>query len=140
MKQESKLSTCVFMCVTLCIALMSISFTSGCSRQTVVSFESLQVPLPKIPVVAYLGCFSDSSTRALPDQLFIETTIDNCINTAKMMGYKYAGLQYYGYCFAGNTLGYAKLPESDCNTPCTLESQEICGGSWANSVYSTGNQ
>lgn len=87
----------------------------------------------------YLGCYTDTSARALPVQLPGTTnTIESCKQAAYNAGYKYAGLQYYGYCFAGNSLGYAQVADSECNTTCTASSAQICGGAWRNSIYSTG--
>ncbi|HEX4416851.1 MAG TPA: WSC domain-containing protein [Kofleriaceae bacterium] len=85
----------------------------------------------------YAGCYSDSATRALPVELDTNgaSTIEACIAAAAKAGYSYAGLQYYGQCFAGNSLGYSRLSESSCNTACTANGGEACGGSWANSVY-----
>jgi hypothetical protein len=87
----------------------------------------------------YIGCYTDAATRALPAQLGGTTnTIESCKQAAYNAGYKYAGLQYGGYCFAGNTLGYALAPETDCNMVCTANSLQLCGGPWRNSVYDTG--
>lgn len=54
----------------------------------------------------------------------------------------YFGTQYSYACFcsgpeqnsAFNT-DYAALGEAECNTACTGDSDEICGGAFANSVY-----
>ena len=62
---------------------------------------------------------------------------ESCVQLAQNAGYRYAGLQWYGYCFAGNTLGYAPAPESECNTPCTANPSEMCGGGWRNSICRT---
>jgi len=35
-------------------------------------------------------------------------------------------------------VGYPQLDESSCYTPCNANPGEICGGSWANSVYQLG--
>jgi hypothetical protein len=84
----------------------------------------------------YLGCYADSTPRALPAMLMDSgATAANCVAAAAAQGYSYAGLQWYGYCFAGNTLQYGQLPESSCNTPCGADSSQTCGGGWANSVY-----
>ncbi len=84
----------------------------------------------------YLGCFADGSTRALPTLLIGSgATIETCTQAAFGAGLRYAGLQWYGQCFGGNTLGYAQLPEASCSTPCSSASGEICGGSWVNSVF-----
>jgi hypothetical protein len=57
-------------------------------------------------------------------------------------GLLYAGLQYGGQCFAGNTLGYQKAKPADegtaCGMKCSADSSQDCGGIWFNTVYSTG--
>jgi hypothetical protein len=46
-------------------------------------------------------------------------------------GFKYAGLQFGGECWAGNTFGkYGKKPDSECNMPCREDNKRKCGGSW----------
>jgi len=53
-----------------------------------------------------------------------------------IQGYRYAGTQQSVYCFCGNkydTYGAANT----CNTNCKGNPNQICGGSWANSVYET---
>jgi hypothetical protein len=83
-----------------------------------------------------VGCYTDTQPRALPVQLGgINETIQSCRALAASYGYTYAGLQYYGYCFAGNVLGYTQVADSECNTPCTADSTSMCGGAWRNSIY-----
>jgi hypothetical protein len=87
----------------------------------------------------YVGCYTDTATRALPVQLAgTNNTIESCKQAAYNAGYKYAGLQYFGYCFAGNTLGFSLVAETECSTACTANSGQICGGVWRNSIYNTG--
>ena len=82
----------------------------------------------------YLGCFTDTSARALPNELIDSgATIESCTAAAKNAGYSFAGIQYGGQCFAGNEVGFE--PATNCNMPCSADSNEICGGTWANSVY-----
>ena len=57
----------------------------------------------------YVGCFSDSWTRALPTQLASGgATVESCIAAAAGK-YTYVGVQYGGECWAGNTLGQTQL-------------------------------
>ena len=35
---------------------------------------------------------------------------------------------------------YGKASESDCNMGCTGGQNEVCGGTWRNSIYRTGVQ
>jgi len=85
---------------------------------------------------SYLGCYTDGETRALPQALGNgNSTIQSCVRAASDAGYRYAGLQWYGQCFAGNTLGYTLVDEAQCNTPCNANPSQMCGGAWRNSVY-----
>ena len=55
------------------------------------------------------------------------------------LGYKYAGLQYTRQCFCGNEYGRRGVAnEADCRAVCPGESKQTCGGTWRNSIYSTG--
>jgi hypothetical protein len=87
--------------------------------------------------VAYAGCHSDSSTRALPYLLSNDanTTIESCVQSAKSLGFNYAGLQDGQECWVGFSMGQTQLPDLSCGMPCAHDSGEMCGGAWANSVY-----
>ena len=54
-----------------------------------------------------------------------------------LSGYRYFGLQYGTQCFCGNSFGrYGRSPNlKDCNKPCPANRNEICGGTWRNSMY-----
>jgi hypothetical protein len=82
----------------------------------------------------YLGCYEDRPQRAFPVLISNDLgSVSQCRLLAAQAGYRYAALQYAHQCWAGNTIGYALAPESDCNMKCTLDG--VCGGSWRNSVY-----
>ena len=86
----------------------------------------------------YMGCYTDSSARALPTELSSGgETVESCKAKAATAGYAYAGVQYYGQCWGGNTLGYQKVADAECNTPCNANPAETCGGVWLNSIYQT---
>merc|ERR1712038_810503 len=88
----------------------------------------------------YKGCFQDNRKRALPKYINLgsKATPKLCVAKCRKLGYLYAGVQWYSQCFCGNKLGYKKLPSSKCNTACKGDVHVMCGGGWANSVYSTG--
>jgi hypothetical protein len=99
---------------------------------------------PNIPVAVdalppgYQGCYKDSSTRALPTQLSSGgDTVESCRTKGSNAGLSYVGLQYYGYCFAGNTVAYSRAPEDQCNTACSANPNESCGGGYRNSIWKT---
>ena len=83
----------------------------------------------------YQGCYTDDGNRALPNLLGYSETVESCKQKAASAGYAYAGLQWYGQCFAGNTLGYTRVPDGQCNTLCSANQNEVCGGAWHNSIY-----
>jgi len=91
------------------------------------------------PSPRYLGCYTDGDNRGLPAELILGgATVESCVAAARATGYRYAGLQWHGACFAGNSLWYAKAPEGECNLTCDANPAQKCGGSWHNSVYETG--
>ena len=60
-----------------------------------------------------------------------------CIQECRARNFTFAATQFSAHCFCGNS--YGRLgPARNCDMRCTGNSGEICGGSWANSVYSTG--
>jgi hypothetical protein len=86
----------------------------------------------------YVGCFTDDANRALDAVLSTGgETVESCVQKAAAAGYVYAGLQYHGECYAGNTLGYTQAADAECNTSCNANPAEMCGGSWRNSIYRT---
>ena len=93
---------------------------------------------PPPPSSGYQGCFTDDGNRALPAWLGEGHTIETCTAAARGQGYAYAGLQWYGQCFAGNSLGYSRVGDGECNTPCNARPSQMCGGAWRNSIYGTG--
>jgi hypothetical protein len=60
---------------------------------------------------------------------------DECINTCRLQGYKYAGLAWKTQCFCDNQFGNSKhsekRPDGECNTPCEVgDTNVFCGGGW----------
>ncbi|KAF7948550.1 uncharacterized protein EAE97_003961 [Botrytis byssoidea] len=87
----------------------------------------------------YAGCFTDPSS---PSALLFRTdlnsqnmTVEICVDFCKGNGYKYAGLEYYGECFCGASVGGPQTSESNCSFPCTGDNTESCGGNDILSVY-----
>lgn len=90
----------------------------------------------------YLGCFKDQGDatgtrgRDLSGHAVNNNgmTTARCVATCKDKGFQYAGTQYGSWCFCGNSYGKSGKA-TNCNMPCAGNKSEICGGSWANSVY-----
>ena len=83
---------------------------------------------------SYLGCFADyvNSARAFPTKIAASSTVTACTTLARQQGYTFAGLEYYGECWAGNSKP-SEGTSTNCNTPCSDNSN--CGGSFALSTY-----
>jgi hypothetical protein len=88
----------------------------------------------------YIGCFMDKSRRDLPLQAaYNYMTPEICYHKCRDKGFPYFGLQGYYYCYCGYKYGaYGKRPEGECSYNCSGDKSKKCGGSWRNSVYSTG--
>jgi hypothetical protein len=93
---------------------------------------------------AYAGCGTDGDPRTLTDKTTLYTagagdkmTVEYCIDYCK--GYTYAGLEYAGECYCGNTLAADRAPVAgifgNCNMKCKGNADEFCGGSRALSLY-----
>lgn len=124
--------------VTNPLGLPSISFFSQLnSVLTVGSIYSTFTGLSATPAATYLGCFKEEATRDLPNFLLQSSSMTPavCQNLAMIAGYQYFGVQYSTQCYAGNTYGEYGLA-TNCNMACAGASSTMCGGSWANSIYS----
>ncbi|PMD48803.1 WSC-domain-containing protein [Hyaloscypha variabilis F] len=121
-------------CIALAFGLAQVANASAVKRWGV----PLPACTPATPFV-YAGCFSDTgSTDALEYRSeldFNNMTIEACVDFCKGNDFRYAGLEYYGECFCGATVGGSLSAQSECNAPCTGNSSEICGGTSYISIY-----
>src|ERR1700743_3381316 len=88
----------------------------------------------------YTGCYKDTCS---PDTLSMRTTLpsDNmtveiCTAECKGNGYRYAGLEYYGNCYCGQTIRGDHMDDSKCSYSCNGNHAEKCGGSNFMSIWS----
>jgi hypothetical protein len=91
------------------------------------------------PVGTYLGCYNDTGSRVLNGYYTSSggMTVESCVSTCQTQGYAYAGVQSSSQCFCGNGPYNSAGQGNACNYTCNGNSGEICGGSWANSVYTS---
>ncbi|KAF8341317.1 uncharacterized protein EI90DRAFT_1719489 [Cantharellus anzutake] len=91
-----------------------------------------------------LGCYNDdTSNRALKGYSTSSSSnsVTSCESTCQAQGFKYAGVEYGQECYCSNSItttsmtGTLQSP-SDCNMPCSGNSQQICGGSYRINIYS----
>ena len=90
----------------------------------------------------YGDCVFDSpKNRTLNGHFFTssEMTVEMCLSTCREKGFAYSGLQWQIECYCGNEpanrFEWAWLKK--CDQKCAGNSNQICGGSGAMSVYST---
>ncbi|CAM9620770.1 unnamed protein product [Ectocarpus sp. 6 AP-2014] len=86
---------------------------------------------------SYLGCFSDPADgriferEASSDDMTAEACATLCADSA------YYGTQYSQECWCGDNADYDANGFGVCDMSCSGNSDEICGGSYAMSVYQT---
>ena len=91
----------------------------------------------------YVGCYSDNNIRALSNFIGNVDSVQSCIDSGILLGYKYVGLQWNTECYGGDS-GY-DIYEKYSNTQCSFECKRNgestvnvqCGGGWTNAVYKT---
>ncbi len=92
---------------------------------------------------SYLGCYIDMDNRALPNHLYEDhdsLTLEKCWAHCRSHNQRYAGLQYMYQCFCGDAdTQYYRYGEGDgCDSKCSGDDSQTCGGGWRNSVYDLG--
>ena len=97
---------------------------------------------PSSPVTGtnptYLGCYTDSATRAIPNFAPGYGTPAACAAYVASQGGTVFGMEAGSECWWGTDLvaAVAQGPAS-CGAPCTADTSKNCGGSWALAVYTT---
>ena len=87
-------------------------------------------------------CFKDSSNRVLDATWKKDRsnmTIEKCLEFCSNGGYAFAGVESEYECFCGNNApSQNPIDDSECNSKCSGDSTQICGGSWKINIYSVG--
>ncbi|KAI8517430.1 hypothetical protein Bbelb_060110 [Branchiostoma belcheri] len=92
----------------------------------------------------YEGCYPDSFIRVLPhdEKWDFQLTNARCVSHCRNKGYAYAGTEWALQCFCGTEQNFQNLPaalsDSECNSDCSGNNAEKCGGSLKLSVYAVG--
>jgi serine/threonine-protein kinase len=121
----------------LVLAALGVAGTLLVTRLKSKTPSTAAAPGHAMNLAGYVGCFEDKPARDLPYQaITAHATIESCRTTCGTLGYLYAGVQHGGQCYCGARFG-TYGPADHCTAPCSADSAEICGGSWANSVYPT---
>ena len=91
---------------------------------------------------AYEGCYNDSiyaRVLSLKQPYNTDLTVQACVWSCYEHGYSISGLEDRRQCFCGNAIlngGTLADWDFDCNTTCSGNEKEICGGSEKLSIYS----
>ncbi|KAJ9103160.1 hypothetical protein QFC21_002582 [Naganishia friedmannii] len=87
--------------------------------------------------LGYLGCYTEgyNNVLTLPTYGFYASLMstETCLKLAQAQGYKYAGTENAGSCYAANEVnwnngGAVKRLDSDCNSKCLGNVNQFCGG------------
>ncbi len=84
----------------------------------------------------YVGCYRDTGDRDIGPETFAHgaMTTERCLAHCAGKGFAYAATQFANHCFCGNAYGRFGTA-TNCDMKCSGNVAQICGGSWANSVY-----
>ena len=91
----------------------------------------------------YKGCYVDGNGYRIlnygqtDDQAM---TIGSCASKCAALGYSIAGMEYSYQCFCDNVVrmgGKLAVSETECNTKCAGNANQVCGGPSRLSVYSS---
>ncbi|KAH8653201.1 WSC domain-containing protein [Tricladium varicosporioides] len=89
------------------------------------------------------GCYTEGTNgRALQQQITPTTrTIANCVTGCSAKGYIYAGMEYGGECWCGNSInnGAKSTAATDCSMTCSDNATEYCGAGSRLNLYQNGN-
>ncbi|XP_046359981.2 flocculation protein FLO11-like [Haliotis rufescens] len=85
----------------------------------------------------YLGCYNDSTARALNETLLTSSTMSHATCFRFCHPYKYAGLEYSDECFCDDVIAphHTLQDERNCTSVCPGNSDELCGGYWYIAIY-----
>lgn len=92
----------------------------------------------------YLGCFEENIKKRIfnsYNNVFSMNTPEFCSNLCFKRGYSYSGVTYKSECFCGNlppSNQFTKVEDKQCNTKCSGDANQYCGGGWRMGVFATG--
>lgn len=117
-------------------------FWGYCDREPLSPWQGKRIVAEGGQADGFLGCFKDqgegSGTRGrdLNGLAWSDAAMTHelCVSKCSGNGFAYAGVQYGKWCFCGNQYGKSG-PATNCDIRCAGDPNQICGGSWANSVY-----
>ncbi|KAG8892909.1 hypothetical protein FRC01_013887, partial [Tulasnella sp. 417] len=122
--------------------LSSSSTLSGSSTVTSTTSSSSATASNLPAGWSSLGCYTDQSSpvRTLSGASTTSSTMTytTCQDYCFGKSFKYAGLEYGGQCYCGNTLndpGKLASNQASCSMACAGDSTKLCGASWLMNVF-----
>ncbi|KAM0415302.1 hypothetical protein ACHAPD_006497 [Fusarium lateritium] len=87
---------------------------------------------PGVDGYTSIGCYTEATSgRALPNGRGVDSpTVAECVDACSSGNFVYAGVEYGGECYCGNTFtgGSVPAPIAECGMLCNGNSSEYCGG------------
>ncbi|GAA5841263.1 hypothetical protein JCM11251_001608 [Rhodosporidiobolus azoricus] len=122
--------------------------TGGSTSATMNLYKRINVPVAPVPTTPrvvraynstngakwqYANCQSDlaDGKRALGANLATANrTATACLEACSKTNYRLCGVEYYGECWAGDSLDQSSTPQNEtaCALPCADNSTQLCGG------------
>ncbi|KAH7003124.1 WSC domain-containing protein, partial [Fusarium venenatum] len=94
---------------------------------------------PGVDGYTSIGCYTEATSgRALPNGRGVDSpTVAECVDACSSGNFVYAGVEYGGECYCGNTFtdGSVPAPIAECGMLCNGNSSEYCGGPNRLNVY-----
>ncbi|PHH72353.1 hypothetical protein CDD82_6023 [Ophiocordyceps australis] len=93
---------------------------------------------------ASYGCWVDGvNGRILSQQLADDSnlTVQSCASKCAGLGFSVAGAEYHNQCFCGKQIingGVRAKSAAECDTPCSGDSKQMCGGGGRMTILSLG--
>ncbi|XP_050420558.1 uncharacterized protein LOC126833331 [Adelges cooleyi] len=120
--------------------------TAKCGGKNVIDVYSTGLKWPTTEVGNYyLGCYEETAENRIFNgfsRSYMVNTPAFCTKLCYKMGFGYAGVTYKSECFCGshspNTVRFTKVEDSQCNTKCSGDANQYCGGGWRMGVFATG--
>lgn len=94
----------------------------------------------------YIGCFEENQNNRIFTNFSKSfpaiNTPEYCSNICFKNGYTYSGVTNMSECYCGNQLPNEKinpkLDDKQCNSKCTGDASQFCGGTWRMGIFVNG--
>ncbi|KAF2730774.1 WSC-domain-containing protein [Polyplosphaeria fusca] len=100
------------------------------------------VDVTKSKAYRYVGCGKDVAGQRTLNAAWTSSadmTVDKCVDFCKSRAFGYAGVEYAGECYCGNSVASNRAPVvgsvGNCLMKCSGNKKQVCGGAGAISLY-----